>query len=563
MNRAMAASWVSAATMMAWVPPVGADPVQKVRCRDTEPIAVRGGVLMAPLEAGRDGDGWPQTLELVPVGGDPIAAIVAWIHAATPTRDRQWAEDPRGLAVRAVQPADDSSVPGSGAPYLLARLPRDGGGPLRLGNQTLHPRWRNQAGPPPRRPGWTAQAALELAVAPDRPDPDSPFEYWRWVLLADRMALEPPSSHSYGAAGHLVAEHYAGIWRLGLAQLARIDPGVSARCRALLTEICRDGQKPFAAWVIDPATVGGLLAILLNFERRDWEIAEAAAEWADLQDVIVMREAPPGPGLAAMAVVNPLREPISVRFSWLGSRRIVAAATVEPGTLTRVVIEGPPVAQPGRADLSRPAADVHVLLMDAAGRQRRLTFRVGAVPALPPGFRFTALRPPMTLAEAQAGWQQALSPERSTTVELRKISRRWELFIDCRRPVQAQPSPDLMAATGVWDTRGIEAVTVFLGPAETGVTLTVPETGWHRIFRGDHDGTLEVHRRSYHDRWFCRIVIPERWHGEADDDPAMIGLVRTHGDGPALETSPFPTLPWRMDPGQATINLSSWDDLGQ
>jgi hypothetical protein len=188
---------------------------------------------------------------------------------------------------------------------------------------------------------------------------------------------------------------------------------------------------------------------------------------------------------------------------------------------------------------------------------------VGRLPARPPGFAFTPLRPPMTLAEAEAGWQRGLLPQRATTAQLRKIGGRWEVFLDCGRPERYQHSRDLMAVSGVQDLQGVEAVTLLLGGIDSGPILTVPETGWHRIFRGDHDGTLEVHRRSYHDRWFCRVVLPESWLPESGDAVLRIGVIRTHGDGPELETAPYPTLPWRTEPGRAPIDLETWDDLAQ
>jgi hypothetical protein len=543
------------------VAPAGAEPVRGVRSTDVAPIAVRGGVLMVPLEAERDGDGWPQVIELKPIVGDPIVGLVAWVYPVAPTRTRQWSSDPRGLAVRAVEPTDDSAEPAAGSPFLLAPLPHEGSGPLRLGVQTLHPRWRDHANPPVGH-GWPARRALELSRGPDRPDPDSPFEYWRWVLLAERLGMEPPPVHTYGPAGELVAMHYAELWMLGLARLAEIDPGAAERCRDLLTEICLDGSQPFAAWVIDPATVGGLLALLLNDDRPAGQIAEAAREWADYQDVIVIRTGSPRPGHVAVAIANPLGEPIAMRFQWVGERRLAAAATLEPGRLTRVVIPQPADDAPGApTDLGHREAQVHVLIIDSAGRQQRMTFRVGDLPARPPGFAFTALRQPMTLAEAEAGWQPGLSPQRATTAQFRKIGGRWELFIECRRPNRSQSSRDLMAVSGLQDLRGVEAVTVLFGDLGGGPILTVPETGWHRVFRGDHDGTLEVHRRSYHDRWFCRVVVPESWLTEAGGRVVRIGLVRTHGDGAELETAPYATLPWAMDPGRAPISLDTWDDL--
>ncbi len=42
----------------------------------------------------------------------------------------------------------------------------------------------------------------------------------------------------------------------------------------------------------------------------------------------------------------------------------------------------------------------------------------------------------------------------------------------------------------------------------------------------------------------------------------LIGLVRTHGDGDAVETVRNATVPWRpLDPGRAAIDLTAWDAL--
>ncbi len=123
------------------------------------------------------------------------------------------------------------------------------------------------------------------------------------------------------------------------------------------------------------------------------------------------------------------------------------------------------------------------------------------------------------------------------------------------------------------DTRGIEAVTLLVGAAAglqgAPVILTVAEHGPHRLFQGTDDGTLQIHRRSADDRWYCRIVLPEFWEVEhgglpnksgpaADGGRIAIGLVRTHGDSDAVETGPDQGVPWRRDPGAVVIDLTRW-----
>ena len=224
------------------VTPAAAEPMQRPLSRVVDPIAVRGGVLMVPLSAEQPGDAWPPTLLVKLDDGRTIEGVVAWVHPSPPRDPRRWTDDPRGLAVRRIEPGDDTTGRVNATPFLLAVLPLDARGPMRLGSQILHPRWHD---PARRAPG----EVMRLVAAPDRPDPDSPFEFWRWVLLAERLHKSPPSSDGFGEVGALVAEHYAGLWRLALTRLDRRDADLAARCLALLTWISADGPEPCAVWV--------------------------------------------------------------------------------------------------------------------------------------------------------------------------------------------------------------------------------------------------------------------------------------------------------------------------
>src|SRR5687767_4448257 len=170
--------------------------ISGIQSKAVQPICPRGSVLMLPLVADRPGDDWPSTLQISFGDDQTVVGQVAWVYEQSPQLERHWTDDPRGLGIRAVLPTDDSSqvVPsGITGPYLLARLPIDADGPLQLLKQTLTPVWRDipaieslqftDAVPSSTDRGDRQMSfqrpRLPLSASPDRPDPVSPFEYWR------------------------------------------------------------------------------------------------------------------------------------------------------------------------------------------------------------------------------------------------------------------------------------------------------------------------------------------------------------------------------------------------
>ncbi len=518
--------------------------------RVTDPIAVRGGVLLVPLEGGAPASGWPPGATLLLEDGRAIEGVIAWITVAGPKSAPAWTDDPRGLTVRPIQPGDDPLSPPGGAAHVLARLPSDGGGTLTLDGTVMRPRWHDL--PPGAGP---AASGPRPADAYDLPDASSPFEHWRWLLLQGPGASDPPDLEEYGPVGRLVAEHYAGLWRVGLSRLDAASAGAASACRDLLTAVCLDGRRPFAAWVIDPARIAALLSILLDFDRSGADLEAAARAWAAEQGLLIVRLGTGAPDRVALGVANPGAEPVLVRFRWPAASLGEAPAVAEPRALTGVDVPRPPLveAPPGPSE----SGDVEVLLVEGGGWQQRLAFRSGIQTARPPGLFFAPLRPALTLADVEAGIQRPFEPQRSTLIHVRKLQGRWEVFAECRRPVRASGRA-LEDSDDIEGLRGVEAVTLLLGP-DPPVVLAVPETGRFRFFRGAAPETLEVHRRSYEDRWCCRVVLPQSWI-EASGGVLMLGAWRTHGDCADRETGPYAVLPWRSDAGRAVIDLRAWDE---
>jgi len=623
------------------------EPVKSVQPKVTQPIAPRGGVMMLPLTAERHGDHWPQTIELRTGSNRVITGQVAWIHLREDRGDRHWTDDPRMLLIRSVRPEDDSSQIAQDnvlGPYLLARLPLDADGPLRFGNskQMLKPEWRDIPGGALPRPAEELDAAalgaggnddrstLQLTPSPDRPDPVSPFEYWRWMMMADRMELNPPVPFG-GEVERMAAEHYAALWRIGMARLAGQSQRIADQCRQLLTQTCIDRHQPFAAWVADPAQVGSLLSRLLDFTRNDQMILSDAVAWIDEQSPLTIwpvAEYVPGDAADAdarnndavkIAVASSRSEPLIATLRWTGDLAPAGpdmAVRIEPGVLMEVTVIRPPLPKPpgvGMRSAPEPPRQILTIETPATGNASGHTYEIEFGPRLahatPPGVFFRPLMPPLSLAEAQLKRMRVMPDDRLTLVQVRRLSGRWEIFAECRRkgtnlaasdgakrdanrsadsatPTSDVP-PSAPAGTGpnlpelltsFDDLRGFEAITLLLGPAENlesrggggpntlsrygpAIWLTIPETGFWRLARGESDGTLQIHRKSYSDRWYCRIVLPESWFSAAETSPALVGMIRSHGDSNQLETGPNITTPWRPTPSRAAINLDRWDDL--
>lgn len=586
LRRICAIALISAAAACA---DAAAQQVRGIQARFTQPIAPRGGVLMLALTADRHGSRWPETLELRASDGQVITGHVAWIHPAPPRRSRQWTDDPRWLLIRGVRPDDDSAAVANDpvmGPYLLAQLPLNANGSLRLGRQTLQPIWSDipqysrDPDAAPVSPFATLADAptLTLSPGPDRPDPVSPFEYWRWVLLADRMEMNPPLPFG-GEIERMAAEHFAALWRIGLARLGTLSPRVAQQCRNMLTQTCIDRRQPFAAWVADPAQIGLLLTILLDSNRSNAQSLADVVAWIDHQPPLVFWPESQFGDQVILALATPRTEPVVATFTWVNTTEPPQSIRIEPGVLMQVLIDRPPLPAAPAIGFPAPAEPAHqTLSIQALGMRDEVIFGPRVLQARPPGVNFPALLPPLTLAEVQMRVQRALPVEQATFAQVRRLSGRWEVFVDCRRvrlPNEATGAALPEVLTSLTDVRGVEAVTVLLGPDDsltpadaTGaprqprVWLTVPESGFWRLAHGENDGTLQIHRASYADRWYCRIVLPETWFSAAETSPGYIAILRSHGDGDQVETAPGPSAPWRPSPGRAAIDLELWDDLG-
>jgi hypothetical protein len=541
-----------------------AEPAKGITTPAPHAIAPRGGVLLLPLQAQRPGDQWPDTIDVHLDNGGVLRGKVAWFMRpeADPAilydPQRTWTGNPDRLVVRPVQPTDDTSVVGSGTPYLVARLPLEGNGAIRIGGRTVPTSWFDL---PP-----TTDAKgpiLHRIAAPDRPDPDSPLQYWRWVLLAEQLNRIPPGPPSSNELEGLVALHTAEVWRLALARLDEADPNAAASVRHLLTATCRDGSRTIACWVADAGRLSELLTYLHDTTSDPSQMLRFVGAWIEREPDVVWWPAVQYGNLVRIDMINRGHEPALVSFRWTPDD-IPIAVLLEPQRLERTQLQRPPLPKQNALTGKRDTIPADELLIEVAGKIHRVQTGRRLAMVRPPGLLVGPLAAPLTLRGALQGMLRQVPVDRTTFVQLRQLHGRWEAFFDCRRPRGANVTlPD--ADDGpLADLRGRESVTLMLGPSSAdggpSVFLTVPESGWHELPTGTNDGTLEIHRRSFEDRWYARIVLPESWLLQELGEPALMGFVRAHGDCLSLETAPGQSLPWAPAVGRLSVDVTRWND---
>jgi hypothetical protein len=625
---ALSLSCVAAATEVSGIAPA----VNRV-------TVLRGGVLLLPLRAEVPGRGWPSSVELRFEDGERIAAEVAWIHARPWSPRRRWSDDASNLAVRAIAPTDDTSAAvDGGAPFAVVALPMGRGGDFTVSD----PRGASPDRLSPVRPVWHEPSTLEaswnaLAIAAGDdsprgvlerrddlalPDPTSPFEHFRWVLMAHRLELHAPPPAGQGVEA-LVARHGAEMWSIGLSRLAAQSPAVAATCAEALTATVVDGGLRVAAWITDPAEINALLALLLDASKRDRAVMDAALAWADSRDPIVLWPEQDQGSVVAIAVMNTLPRPAELRGAWAGAELEPITRVVEGGRMSSLSFLRPAALARDLLRQRDPQRLPLSLQLQCEGRRRNIQVSPAVLDATPPGVPLPAFRPPLRLFEARAGVQESVSPQRATAGLLRRSRGRWEIFVECgRQPLaptdrqkvhgdgpqaegpqegrendllELEPQLAALRANGV--PIGQEALVLVIGPRERPVAmLAVPEQGeaWEigvreeplgsggrdaeRVSEVDRSGLpkaafarpaglpadLEIHRRSLPAVWRCRIVLPESWlpptNGEGEPRaPILIGMARTHAGEPSIEIAGLPQVPWRPWPAPMAVELDDWD----
>ena len=502
------------------------------RSLDPSPIVVEGGVLLCPIA--RDGDPlppqeWPRELAVVLEDGREVPGRVGWMVPSPTTGTAGWTECGEPFTI-VEQTTDPEALP-----LLLADLPRGYRGDIDLPAGTVTPRWLRPAPPPGRIP----QAGTSRS--PDAlPDSTHPLEWFRWVLLAERVGDVPPPPPG-DEAGRLAARHLAEVWRAAIARIERASPGVAEELRQRLVATCTlveeaGPEREIAAWIADPRDLRSLLGLAIDDERDTETAMQAVLSWLRGEaEVVVWAEESRGEEVV-LGVANPGSTEALLRCRWLESDPVPLAVVVPPRTAKTMVLQ-----RPVEDGIS---ADGGVLVVEHGPHRRRVVFGTRPAPVRPPGASLGPFRRPVTLASLQADSTTTPPADRGGSAELRRRQGRWELFLECLRPPDARR----------------DEVTVRIGDDVSPVAvLRIPERG--SVARGD----AEVSRVGHEDRWRCRVVLPEAWlaAGLVGRRAPGVGISierrLTLGDGTVERTAiGTPPPPWRDSAATEVWDLSRW-----
>ena len=500
------------------------------------PVAIRGSELVIPLGLNARPLTWPKSLP-ARVGGRKVTATLCWLVPSF-SAGGSWARPAQPVEVRDAQFGGEQN--GAGRPVAILPLPVDADGAVELLGRTWTPTWRE---PQPELTG------PPLAIPSDdaRPSDTDPFEYFRWVLMAELAGATPPPPGGQPLAQR-IARSIAAEWRSGLARIGQESPGVAAEIRERLVALVKDSMRPFddqhvAGWITGARDLTTLRSILIDPVRTDREAMQAGLAWLDSQPAFQAWFESTAGDQVRIAVMNPTDGELVLSSRWLGAAGPPIGMALPPGSLTRHTI-----ARPVLELDAEPPLNEQLTLETETGQVLRLDAGRRAFPVRPPGAVFEPVLLPLALAQVSGGFRDAATTSETTSAVLRRRFDRWELFIECFRP--RPESPDRLLIQ-------------FGDPLRPVAVLEVGSDGGWQIRRGSEERTLQVAVRGFEDRWRCQVVLPEPWLVDAitsDSGGAVLIGFRRDGPGDLRQFAGLASPPWRSDIASLAFDLTSWED---
>ncbi len=502
--------------------------------RDAFGLAGLPDAAVVRLADGRELDGLVAVLAPPTVTDLRDLRRTAWPAAWTRGRTR--------LSVLAPSVARGLGRPGPAV--LLVRTPADAGGAIEVAGRRIPVTWADPAAayagvalPGADRP------RLALEARPDRPDPEDPLDWWRWVLLADELDRRPPPLPPGDERSRRVAEQRADHWRLALGRLGARHPGVASTLRDALTLtlpaedaiVTAGGILPLgpsgparpaagrdagpatrpapeagssrggaaaaagaatpgpaaplppaiAAWRTASPEVDRILAGLLDPDRPVSRIAAEIVAWSDATPAVLAWRASgddPSPERVRLMVANRSIEPRRLRLAWEGRGPSAAREAMIPGRQAlRLELPRPP--RTASAEPGRRAIGLGPDRREGAADDGRPDVLLLTTP----GARTTRL-----------AWPPPVVPVRPPGIDLRPVPRLTLAVIEegtLRDPAavaDVTATARVRRRAGRWEvfiecerppgTEG-DVVELLLGPAGDARVLRIPEDGpvtWRR-----------------------------------------------------------------------------------
>ena len=443
------------------------------------------------------------------------------------------------------------------------------------------------------------------------PDPYSPLDAFRRLIMSGHTST-PLHAEGTDLRGdtlpEILSKQNAARLSMGLNRLRRVSPSAADSLMEVLTRRCRDGRTVFAAWPVFPPDLADLDLLLsreVNDNRaEDW--ASSILSWVDHQPEVISwiessQDEQVRVVLANLTGVSQKREitVVSQRASAEQKQVVIPAGTVyrtqlkraKKTTMTGLSDVGDGINETGEAIVVRNRNRI----------EQRIILQPSQLQANPP---YGAFGPTVEMWRVDSWVRrvvQTTPQNRQTTAQLSFQNGHWRMRFDCRTPVsiggkvsnkrsgksemnrRESPSPssaddfendeheknqdeDRPILTDLDELSGREAITVYVGSySRPRCIVSLMPDGQFLIWDSDRtineklvQDEFKMNTGSDDHSWSVAFNLPDWW---LEDGGAKIevGYIRTHEETRVGDCYPYPCLPWRLNPGRVSVDLSLWN----
>ena len=519
--------------------------------RHLEPITPIGGVLYVPLYSTQSGAGWPEQLELECSNGERVTGYLGWVEPNP--HQRKWtSESHRIRPIKSTDSFDNlRASDAQSGPILLAELSDSKFESISFGECTLKPTWIKKYEAFPQLNIDDIPIGQHLSEWNNEALPEhNPFSMWRWALLASSQNQPVPALGYPSRVEALASRYTEQLWKSGFNRLATVSRGIAASCRDLLTFTAFDGDQQFACWITNQQQLNVLIGVMVEDSISDEECAARCLAWAEFQKPYLYWIEQLFGDAVKITFANPTLMPIVAALSWQEVECIPMAVEVPPCETVRL-----PYEREARIDSSlfgtvTKETQIQWLTIQLGAQATSQPFVPEVVVAKTPGVMLPECLPPWSLDSIRKSLPNQSSARSRTTTELRKALGKWELFIACSG--FSESTPPTLPIRAASDVQGTEAVTIFHKESEQVLCITPS----HGAFQEPSGCSTFV--TTTDSGWYARVKMPEHW---LSSGTLSISVARTHADSDAIETSPLPCVPWRIEPTYIELDLTQWDKI--
>ena len=522
----------------------GATAEGSIRALVERPIAVEGAPLLVPVRVDAT---VPEAIVLraTTAGGAavPCEGRLLWPvrPEPTPTDGRRWAAASNELRLVSARPS------GAVDAYLAVELPTDAQGAtaIALPNGRIVPRWVAAAPADLLDRLRLRASAIAPAGAPDallsRPDPDAPFERFRYAIGGALRGWDPPPAIDERSPDGIAARATTALWLAALGRVAATSEGAAAEFAEALVATCGDERSPapIAAWIADPGELAALLSLSLDPSKDGMVLVESVVSWFRVRSPLILWVDDESTDSLTLAIANPTSSEEVVRIAWLDNVWLdrddpPLAALVPPAESVRVRIPRParPLVDgiPVRDDDARLAFRI-----EHRGQARTVNIDPEVIPAGAAGPAIVAFRRPLTIVTAASGADIPAPDSLRTFASLRPRLDGWEVFAELRCPDGPTAADELLIA------------------GADGSTVTIRGDG----SVDDPGGVLAgaaFEWKAYNDRFRLGFRLPPAWIDRVSASAiGSIGFRRSGAQG--VVEAPRTGVPWRPAPRTVPFDL--------